>query len=45
MTLRSSDGWPLNGPIRSVSRCPPISEPETNVRSSSPMPIAAHVYL
>ena len=45
MTLSSSDGWPLNGPSRSVSRWPATSAPKTNVSSSSAIPTAAQVYL
>ncbi len=45
MTLRSSVGWPLTGPIRTVSSAPLASSPNTNVSSSRPIPTAAQVYL
>ncbi len=45
MTLSSSDGWPLNGPMERVSRWPLISDPNTKVSSSRPTPAAAQVYL
>ena len=45
MTLRNSDGWPLNGPTGSVRRWPFTSEPRMKVSSRRPTPAAAHVYL
>ena len=36
--MRSSDGWPLSGPICSVRREPLTSEPKTNVRARSDEP-------
>ena len=45
MTFSSSVGWPLTGPMRSVSNAPLDSSPNTKVSSRRPMPAAAQVYL